>query len=691
MTRSTPLDHYRNIGIMAHIDAGKTTTTERILFYTGRSHRIGEVHDGAATMDWMEQEQERGITITSAATTCFWKDNRINIIDTPGHVDFTVEVERSLRVLDGAVCVFDSVAGVEPQSETVWRQADKYGVPRICFVNKMDRIGADFNRCVEMIVDRLGAAPLVVQLPLGSEATYAGVIDLIEMKAIRWNDETLGAEFVVEDISAADLAEVQGMRDKLVEAVVEQDENVLEAYLDGSEPDSETIRRCIRIGTLSGDFVPVLNGSAFKNKGVQPLLDAVVDYLPAPTDVPSIIGTSLDGNKEVVRSSSDDEPFSALAFKIMNDPYVGSLTFARVYSGVLDSGTDLLNSVKDKRERVGRMLAMHANHREDIEIARAGDIIALCGLKHSTTGDTLCAPAKPVVLERIEFPDPVIEVAVEPKTKADQDKLGAALQRLAAEDPSFQVEVDHESAQTIIKGMGELHLDILVDRMKREFKVDANVGAPQVAYRETVTEVAGADYTHKKQSGGHGQFARVKLVIEPAVAGSGFVFENKIHGGSVPKEYVPGVEKGLLSGMGGGVVAGYPMIDIKVTLVDGAHHEVDSSALAFEIAARSAFNEAVLKAKPKLLEPIMRVEVVTPDAYMGDVIGDLNSRRGNVQGMEPGAKATVVKAMVPLATMFGYVNNLRSITQGRAQYSMFFDHYKHVPQMVAAEMQAKLA
>ena len=691
MTRSTPLDHYRNIGIMAHIDAGKTTTTERILFYTGRSHRIGEVHDGAATMDWMEQEQERGITITSAATTCFWKDNRINIIDTPGHVDFTVEVERSLRVLDGAVCVFDSVAGVEPQSETVWRQADKYGVPRICFVNKMDRIGADFNRCVEMIVDRLGAAPLVVQLPLGSEATYAGVIDLIEMKAISWNDETLGAEFVVEDISAADLAEVQGMRDKLVEAVVEQDENVLEAYLDGSEPDSETIRRCIRIGTLSGDFVPVLNGSAFKNKGVQPLLDAVVDYLPAPTDVPSIIGTSLDGNKEVVRSSSDDEPFSALAFKIMNDPYVGSLTFARVYSGVLDSGTDLLNSVKDKRERVGRMLAMHANHREDIEIARAGDIIALCGLKHSTTGDTLCAPAKPVVLERIEFPDPVIEVAVEPKTKADQDKLGAALQRLAAEDPSFQVEVDHESAQTIIKGMGELHLDILVDRMKREFKVDANVGAPQVAYRETVTEVAGADYTHKKQSGGHGQFARVKLVIEPAVAGSGFVFENKIHGGSVPKEYVPGVEKGLLSGMGGGVVAGYPMIDIKVTLVDGAHHEVDSSALAFEIAARSAFNEAVLKAKPKLLEPIMRVEVVTPDAYMGDVIGDLNSRRGNVQGMEPGAKATVIKAMVPLATMFGYVNNLRSITQGRAQYSMFFDHYKHVPQMVAAEMQAKLA
>ena len=691
MARNTPLNRYRNIGIMAHIDAGKTTTTERILFYTGRSHRIGEVHDGAATMDWMEQEQERGITITSAATTCYWNENRINIIDTPGHVDFTVEVERSLRVLDGAICVFDSVAGVEPQSETVWRQADKYGVPRICFVNKMDRIGADFNRCVDMIVDRLGAKPLVVQLPLGAEATYAGVIDLIEMKAIRWNDETLGAEFITEEISRTDLAYAEDMRDKLIEIVVEQDEDVLEAYLNGKAPDPEAIRRCIRGGTLSGDFVPVLNGSAFKNKGVQPLLDSVIDYLPAPTDVPSIIGTSLDGNSEVIRSSSDDEPFSALAFKIMNDPYVGSLTFVRVYSGVLESGVDLLNSVKDKRERVGRMLAMHANHREDIKIARAGDIVALCGLKHSTTGDTLCEPGKPVVLERIEFPDPVIEVAVEPKTKADQDKLGTALQRLAAEDPSFQVEVDHETAQTIIKGMGELHLDILVDRMKREFKVDANVGAPQVAYRETVTQAAETDYTHKKQTGGHGQFARVKLVVEPTNAGVGFLFENKVHGGSVPKEYLPGVEKGLLSGMGGGVVAGYPMIDIKVTLLDGAHHEVDSSALAFEIAARSAFNEAVLKAKPKLLEPIMRVEVVTPDNYMGDVIGDLNSRRGNIQGMEPGGKSTIISAMVPLATMFGYVNNLRSITQGRAQYSMFFDCYKHVPQMVAAEMQAKLA
>ncbi len=691
MARNTPLNRYRNIGIMAHIDAGKTTTTERILFYTGRSHRIGEVHDGAAIMDWMEQEQERGITITSAATTCYWNENRINIIDTPGHVDFTVEVERSLRVLDGAICVFDSVAGVEPQSETVWRQADKYGVPRICFVNKMDRIGADFNRCINMIVDRLGAKPLVVQLPLGVEATYAGVIDLIEMKAIRWNDETLGAEFVTEEISHADLASAEDMRDKLIEIVVEQDEDVLEAYLNGKSPDPEAIRRCIRRGTLSGDFVPVLNGSAFKNKGVQPLLDSVVDYLPAPTDVPSIAGTSLDGNSEVIRSSSDDEPFSALAFKIMNDPYVGSLTFVRVYSGVLESGVDLLNSVKDKRERVGRMLAMHANHREDIEIARAGDIIALCGLRHSTTGDTLCEPDKPVVLERIEFPDPVIEVAVEPKTKADQDKLGTALRRLAAEDPSFQVEVDHETAQTIIKGMGELHLDILVDRMKREFKVDANVGAPQVAYRETVTQAAETDYTHKKQTGGHGQFARVKLAVEPADSGVGFLFENKIHGGSVPKEYLPGVEKGLLSGMGGGVVAGYPMIDIKVTLLDGAHHEVDSSALAFEIAARSAFNEAILKAKPKLLEPIMRVEVVTPDDYMGDVIGDLHSRRGNVQGMEAGEKSTIISAMVPLATMFGYVNNLRSITQGRAQYSMFFDCYKHVPQMVAAEMQAKLA
>mgnify|MGYP001480382674 FL=1 len=691
MARNTPLHQYRNIGIMAHIDAGKTTATERILFYTGRSHRLGEVHDGAATMDWMEQEQERGITITSAATTCYWNDHRINIIDTPGHVDFTIEVERSLRVLDGAVCVFDSVAGVEPQSETVWRQADRYGVPRICFVNKMDRIGADFNRCVDMIVDRLGAKPLVLQLPFGVEATYAGVIDLIEMKAIRWNDETLGAEFVIEDIPSSELARAEKMRENLLEAIVEQDEKVLEAYLDGREPDISAIRHCIRKGTLLGDFVPVLNGSAFKNKGIQPLLDAVVHYLPAPTDVPSIVGTSVDGNSEVIRSSSDDEPFSALAFKIMNDPYVGSLTFVRVYSGVLDSGSSLLNSVKNKRERVGRMLAMHANHREDIEVARSGDIIALCGLKHSTTGDTLCAISKPVVLERIEFPDPVIEVAVEPKTKADQDKLGSALQRLAAEDPSFQVEVDHETAQTIIKGMGELHLDILVDRMKREFKVDANVGAPQVAYRETATQTAEADYIHKRQTGGHGQFARVKLVVEPANSGEGFVFENKIHGGSVPKEYIPGVEKGLLSGMSSGVVAGYPMIDIKVTLVDGAHHEVDSSALAFELAARSAFNEAVLKAKPKLLEPIMRVEVVTPGNYMGDVIGDLKSRRGNVQGMEPGANSTVISAMVPLATMFGYVNNLRSMTQGRAQYSMFFDKYKHVPQMVAAEMQAKLA
>ncbi len=691
MARNTPLHQYRNIGIMAHIDAGKTTATERILFYTGRSHRLGEVHDGAATMDWMEQEQERGITITSAATTCYWNDHRINIIDTPGHVDFTIEVERSLRVLDGAVCVFDSVAGVEPQSETVWRQADRYGVPRICFVNKMDRIGADFNRCVDMIVDRLGAKPLVLQLPFGVEATYAGVIDLIEMKAIRWNDETLGAEFVIEDIPSSELARAEKMRENLLEAIVEQDEKVLEAYLDGREPDISAIRHCIRKGTLLGDFVPVLNGSAFKNKGIQPLLDAVVHYLPAPTDIPSIVGTSVDGNSEVIRSSSDDEPFSALAFKIMNDPYVGSLTFVRVYSGVLDSGSSLLNSVKNKRERVGRMLAMHANHREDIEVARSGDIIALCGLKHSTTGDTLCAISKPVVLERIEFPDPVIEVAVEPKTKADQDKLGSALQRLAAEDPSFQVEVDHETAQTIIKGMGELHLDILVDRMKREFKVDANVGAPQVAYRETATQTAEADYIHKRQTGGHGQFARVKLVVEPANSGEGFVFENKIHGGSVPKEYIPGVEKGLLSGMSSGVVAGYPMIDIKVTLVDGAHHEVDSSALAFELAARSAFNEAVLKAKPKLLEPIMRVEVVTPGNYMGDVIGDLKSRRGNVQGMEPGANSTVISAMVPLATMFGYVNNLRSMTQGRAQYSMFFDKYKHVPQMVAAEMQAKLA
>ena len=691
MARKTPLQRYRNIGIMAHIDAGKTTTTERVLFYTGRSHKIGEVHDGAATMDWMEQEQERGITITSAATTCSWKDHQINIIDTPGHVDFTIEVERSLRVLDGAVCVFDSVAGVEPQSETVWRQADKYGVPRICLVNKMDRVGADFHRCVRMMVDRLGTTPLVMQLPVGAEANYAGVVDLLKMKAILWKDESLGAEFYETDIPENMQAEAMELHEKLIETAVEQDDEALEAFLEGNEPDIEVLRRCIRKGTIAGDFVPVFNGSAFKNKGVQPLLDAVVDYLPAPTDVEAIKGVKPDSDEQVERKSSDDEPLAALAFKIMNDPFVGSLTFIRVYSGVMESGASVMNTVKGKRERVGRMLAMHANHREDIKEARAGDIVALCGLKATTTGDTLCVAEHPVILERMEFPDPVIEVAVEPKTKADQEKMSTALGRLAMEDPSFRVSSDNESGQTIIKGMGELHLDIIVDRMKREFKVDANVGAPQVAYRETITRSTEVDYTHKKQTGGSGQFARIKFTLEPSEPGAGFEFESKVVGGNVPKEYLPGVEKGLASAMETGVIAGYPMIDVKATLTDGAHHEVDSSVMAFEIAARAAFREAVSQAAPKLLEPMMRVEVVTPEEYMGDVIGDLNSRRGQVQGMEPQGNATTIRAMVPLATMFGYVNTLRSLTQGRAQYSMFFDHYAQVPQMVAEEVRAKLA
>ena len=691
MPRKTPLERYRNIGIMAHIDAGKTTTTERILFYTGRSHKIGEVHDGAATMDWMEQEQERGITITSAATTCYWRGYQINLIDTPGHVDFTIEVERSLRVLDGAICVFDSVAGVEPQSETVWRQADRYGVPRVCFVNKMDRIGADFARCVDMIVDRLGAKPLVLQLPVGSEANYAGVVDLLTMKAILWRDETLGAEFDVAEIPAGLVEAATKYRDKLVETAVEMDDAALEAFLDGTEPDLDTLRRCIRKGTVAGAFVPVLNGSAFKNKGVQPLLDAVVDYLPAPTDVAAIRGVKPHTGQPVERRSSDDEPLAALAFKIMNDPFVGSLTFVRIYSGVITGGQSVLNTVKDGRERIGRMLAMHANHREDVKEARAGDIVALCGLKNTTTGDTLCDPQHPVVLERMDFPDPVIEVAVEPKTKADQEKMGVALSRLAMEDPSFNVSTDPESGQTIIKGMGELHLDIIVDRMRREFKVDANVGAPQVAYRETITRPSEVDYTHKKQTGGSGQFARIKLQLEPAGRGSGFSFDSKVVGGSVPREYLPGVEKGVKGAMDSGVIAGYPVIDVRATLVDGAYHEVDSSVMAFEIAARAAAREALGQGAPKLLEPVMRVEVVTPDSYMGDVIGDLNSRRGHVQGMEPRGNATTIRAMVPLATMFGYVNSLRSITQGRAQYSMFFDHYEQVPQMVAEEVRAKMA
>jgi elongation factor G len=691
MPRTTPLDRYRNIGIMAHIDAGKTTTTERILYYTGRSYKIGEVHEGTATMDWMEQEQERGITITSAATTAFWRDYRINIIDTPGHVDFTIEVERSLRVLDGAVTVFDSVAGVEPQSETVWRQADKYGVPRICFVNKMDRIGANFERCVEMIKDRLGALPLVTQLPLGVESEFAGVVDLVAMRAVKWREETLGAKFDVVEIPA-DMAErAAEYRRTLVELAVERDDAVLEKYLGGVEPDADTLKRCIRKGTIASAFVPVLCGSAFKNKGVQPLLDAVVDYLPAPTDIAGIRGVKMGTDAPVVRHASDDEPFAGLAFKIMTDPFVGSLTFVRVYSGVLQSGTAVLNSVKDQKERIGRMLQMHANHREDIKEARAGDIVALAGLKATTTGDTLCDPAHPVVLERMEFPDPVIEIAVEPKTKGDQEKMGAALARLATEDPSFRVAVDHESGQTIIKGMGELHLEIIVDRMKREFKVDANVGAPQVAYRETISRRADVDYTHKKQTGGSGQYARVKLHFDPLPPGSGFEFENDVVGGTVPKEYVPGVEKGVKGSLDNGVLAGFPVIDLKVTLTDGAYHEVDSSALAFEIAARAAMKEGLAKAAPKLLEPVMKVEVVTPRDYMGDVIGDLLSRRGRITGQEQRGNAEVINAMVPLANMFGYVNNLRSMSQGRAQYTMHFNHYEQVPQAVADEVRAKMA
>ena len=691
MARSHAIELYRNIGIMAHIDAGKTTTTERILYYTGRSHKIGEVHDGAATMDWMEQEQERGITITSAATTCFWKDHRINIIDTPGHVDFTIEVERSLRVLDGAVAVFDSVAGVEPQSETVWRQADKYHVPRMCFVNKMDRIGADFYRCVDMITDRLGATPLVCQLPIGSEAEFAGVVDLVIMKALIWKGEKLGAEWDVVDIPA-DLADrAAEYREKLVEAAVEADDAAVEAYLNGNEPDEATLKACIRKGTTGLNFVPVLCGSAFKNKGVQPLLDAVIDYMPSPIDIGNVRGVTVDAHEPDSRPPEDDAPFSALAFKIMTDPFVGSLTFTRIYSGTLTAGSYTLNSVKEKKERVGRMLLMHANSREEIKEAHAGDIVALVGLKDTTTGDTLCDQSKPIILERMEFPDPVIEVAVEPKTKSDQEKMSTALNRLAQEDPSFRVTVDHESGQTVIKGMGELHLEILVDRMKREFKVDANVGAPQVAYRETISATSEVDYTHKKQTGGSGQFARIKLVFEPAERGEGYDFESAIIGGSVPKEYIPGVEKGLLLASDTGVIAGFPMVDFKVKLIDGAYHDVDSSVMAFEIAARAAYKEAVAKAKPILLEPVMKVEVVTPEDYMGDVIGDLNSRRGQVQGMDSRGNASVVTAMVPLANMFGYVNTLRSMSQGRAQYTMFFDHYEPVPQAIADEVKAKLA
>ena len=691
MARTTPLDRYRNIGIMAHIDAGKTTPTERILFYTGRSYKIGEVHDGNATMDWMEQEQERGITITSAATTCDWKGHRVNIIDTPGHVDFTIEVERSLRILDGAVAVFDSVAGVEPQSETVWRQADKYVVPRICFINKMDRVGADFDRCVSMISDRLGAKPLITQLPIGSETEFVGVVDLIKFKAVVWKDETLGAEYEYTEIPDDLLQTSRKFRENMIELAVEQDDNAMEAYLEGNEPEEETLVACIRKGTIKSEFVPVLCGSSFKNKGVQPLLDAVVNFLPGPTDVAAIKGVKVGTNEEIERNNSDDQPFAALAFKIMNDPYVGTLTFARVYSGVLDAGSYVLNSVKERKERVGRMLMMHANDREDVKEARAGDIIALAGLKGTTTGDTLCDPDHPVVLERMEFPDPVIEIAVEPKTKGDQEKMGQALGRLAAEDPSFQVSSDLESGQTIIKGMGELHLEILVDRMKREFKVDASVGQPQVAYRETIKIPSSVDYIHKKQTGGAGQFARIKVNFEPLPSGAGFEFKNSVVGGSVPKEFIPGVEKGFRSAMDSGPLSGFPVIDLKAELYDGDSHDVDSSVMAFEIASRAAFREGILKAKPALLEPVMRVEVVTPEEYMGDIIGDLNSRRGDVTSMDQQGNARVVGAMVPLANMFGYVNTLRSQSQGRAQFTMHFDHYSEIPQTVSDEVRERLA
>ncbi|MCE2729652.1 elongation factor G [Sphingorhabdus sp.] len=690
MARSHPLNMYRNIGIMAHIDAGKTTTTERILFYTGKSYKIGEVHDGAATMDWMEQEQERGITITSAATTCFWNDHRINIIDTPGHVDFTIEVERSLRVLDGAVACFDGVAGVEPQSETVWRQADKYGVPRMCFINKLDRTGANFKYCVQSIIDRLGAKPAVLYIPIGLEADLKGLVDLVHNRAIIWKDESLGADFFYEDIPADLADEAAKYRSDLIELAVEQDDAAMEAYLEGNEPDVATLKALIRKGTLNQSFVPVCCGSAFKNKGVQPLLDAVVDYLPSPLDIEDVQGVKMDSLEPDSRPAADDAPFSALAFKVMNDPFVGSLTFIRIYSGTLVKGT-YLNSVKDKKEKVGRMLEMHANERKDVDEAFAGDIIALAGMKETTTGDTLCAERAPIILERMEFPEPVIELSVEPKTKADQEKMGIALNRLSAEDPSFRVSTDHESGQTIIKGMGELHLDIIVDRMRREFKVEANVGAPQVAYREYLAREVDIDYTHKKQSGGSGQFGRIKFTVKPGERGTGIIFKDEVKGGNIPKEYIPSVEKGMRETAESGSLIGFPIIDFEITLYDGAYHDVDSSALAFEIAGRAGMREAAQKAGIKLLEPIMKVEVVSPEEYLGDVIGDMNSRRGQIQGTDSRGNAQVVESMVPLANMFGYVNQLRSFTQGRANYSMFFNHYDEVPSNVAAEIKEKLA
>jgi elongation factor G len=690
MPRTHPIEDYRNFGIMAHIDAGKTTTTERVLYYTGKSHKIGEVHEGAATMDWMEQEQERGITITSAATTAFWNGKRLNIIDTPGHVDFTIEVERSLRVLDGAVCVLDSNQGVEPQTETVWRQGDRYNVPRIVFCNKMDKIGADFFQCLKDIVDRLGARPVAIQLPIGAESQFKGIVDLVRMVGVIWDEETLGAKYHDIEIPAELKDQAKEYREKLVEAAVELDDDVMAAYLDGKEPDEATLKRLIRKATIGGIFFPVLCGSAFKNKGVQPLLDAVVDFLPSPVDVPAVKGVDLKGN-EVERHPSDTDPLAVLAFKIMDDPFVGTITFCRIYSGKLESSTGVLNSTKDRKERVGRMLLMHANNREDIKEAFAGDIVALAGLKEVRTGDTLCDPQKPVILEKMEFPDPVIEIAIEPKSKADQEKLGVALSKLMAEDPSFRVTTDAESGQTIIKGMGELHLDIKVDILKRTYKVDANIGAPQVAYREKITRPATVDYTHKKQTGGHGQYAKVKIIAEPGEPTTGFQFENEIVGGSVPKEFIPAVEKGLEGQMSSGVLAGFPVVDVKVRLIDGDSHDVDSSAMAFEIAARAAMREALQKGGPALLEPIMKVEVVTPEEYTGSVIGDLNSRRGQIQGQDVRGNANVINAMVPLANMFSYVNNLRSMSQGRATFTMQFDHYAEVPKGIADEVQAKFA
>src|SRR6478736_706312 len=696
MAREYDIKDYRNFGIMAHIDAGKTTTTERILYYTGKSYKIGEVHDGAATMDFMEQEAERGITITSAATTCFWpgregRMRRLNIIDTPGHVDFTIEVERSLRVLDGAVCVLDSNQGVEPQTETVWRQGDKYKVPRIVFANKMDKIGADFFKCLDDIKTRLGAKPVAIQLPIGSEQNFKGLIDLVRMKGVVWDDESLGAKYHDVDIPADMLEQAKEYREKMVEAACELDDDATTAYLEGKMPDEATIKKLIRKAVITGAFFPVLCGSAFKNKGVQPLLDAVVDYLPSPLDVPPIKGINPDTDEEVVREPKDDAPLALLGFKIMDDPFVGTITFCRIYSGTLTSGTGVINSTKERKERIGRMLLMHANNREDIKEAYAGDIVALAGLKEVRTGDTLCDPAKPVILEKMEFPDPVIEIAIEPKSKADQEKLGVALAKLAAEDPSFRVSTDQESGQTILKGMGELHLDIKVDILKRTYKVDANIGAPQVAFREKITRRVEHGYTHKKQTGGSGQFAQIKIIAEPTPPGTPFEFENEIVGGAVPKEFIPGVEKGLESVLGSGVVAGFPVVDLKVTLIDGKYHDVDSSALAFEISARQCLKEALQMAKPILLEPIMKVEVVTPEDYTGSVIGDLNSRRGQIQGQDMRGNANVINAMVPLMNMFGYVNNLRSMSQGRATFTMQFDHYAELPANVSAEVQKKFA